>query len=97
MSPETKQQALAKLAAVMPKIGYPDKWRDYSSLAIRPDSYAAKRDAGRGVRGALSTVEAGTTGRSGGMGHDAADRERLLQPIDERNRLSRRYPAAPVL
>ena len=34
MSPATKQQALAKLAQFTPKIGYPDKWRDYSSLRI---------------------------------------------------------------
>ncbi len=39
MSPETKQQALAKLATVMPKIGYPDKWRDYSKLEVGTDSY----------------------------------------------------------
>ncbi len=40
MGPETRQQALVKLAAVTPKIGYPDKWRDYSALEIRADSYA---------------------------------------------------------
>jgi putative endopeptidase len=40
MSPETKKQALIKLAAITPKIGYPDKWRDYSALEIKPDSYA---------------------------------------------------------
>ena len=34
MSPETKQQALAKLAQFTPKLGYPDKWRDYSTLQI---------------------------------------------------------------
>jgi putative endopeptidase len=39
MGPETKKQALAKLATVMPKIGYPDKWRDYSTLEIGADSY----------------------------------------------------------
>jgi predicted metalloendopeptidase len=37
MSPETKQKALAKLATFRPKIGYPQKWRDYSSLEIRRD------------------------------------------------------------
>jgi predicted metalloendopeptidase len=37
MSPETRQKALAKLATFRPKIGYPAKWRDYSSLEIRPD------------------------------------------------------------
>jgi endothelin-converting enzyme/putative endopeptidase len=40
MSPETKQQALAKLAAIRNKIGYPDKWRDYSSVKIVPDDFA---------------------------------------------------------
>jgi putative endopeptidase len=39
MSEETKKQALAKLATVRPKIGYPDKWRDYSRLQIGTDSY----------------------------------------------------------
>lgn len=35
MSPETKQRAHEKLAAFTPKIGYPDRWRDYSNLEIR--------------------------------------------------------------
>ena len=35
MSPETKLQAKAKLAAVFDKIGYPDHWRDYSKLEIK--------------------------------------------------------------
>jgi putative endopeptidase len=34
MTPATKQQALIKLRAVTNKIGYPDKWRDYSSVRI---------------------------------------------------------------
>jgi putative endopeptidase len=34
MTPETKKQALDKLAKVQDKIGYPDKWRDYSKLTI---------------------------------------------------------------
>jgi putative endopeptidase len=40
MSPATKQQALAKLHAIRNKIGYPDQWRDYSSVQIvRKDFY----------------------------------------------------------
>lgn len=39
MGPETKQQALVKLDAFNRKIGYPDKWRDYSALKIVPNSY----------------------------------------------------------
>ena len=37
MSPETRTRALEKLAKFTPKIGYPDKWRDYSGLEIRRD------------------------------------------------------------
>jgi putative endopeptidase len=37
MGPETRGRALDKLAKFRPKIGYPDKWRDYSSLQIRRD------------------------------------------------------------
>jgi len=40
MSPETKQQALTKLAGIRNKIGYPDKWRDYSSVTILPTDFA---------------------------------------------------------
>ena len=40
MSPETKKAAEAKLNAVANKIGYPDRWRDYSALRIaRGDAY----------------------------------------------------------
>jgi putative endopeptidase len=37
MSPETRKRALDKLAKFTPKIGYPDKWRDYSTLQIHRD------------------------------------------------------------
>jgi|UniRef100_UPI00404931EC putative endopeptidase len=37
MSPSTKEKALEKLKKFTPKIGYPDKWRDYSSLEISAD------------------------------------------------------------
>jgi putative endopeptidase len=40
MSPETKQQALSKLAGIRNKIGYPDKWRDYSAVQITRDDFA---------------------------------------------------------
>ena len=41
MSPATKDQAFTKLRQVTNKIGYPDKWRDYSSVHIEPDAYFA--------------------------------------------------------
>ena len=41
MGDETKAKALEKLAAFRVKIGYPDKWKDYSTLDIKADSYYA--------------------------------------------------------
>ncbi len=37
MSDDTKKAAQVKLAAFTPKIGYPDKWQDYSTLSIKAD------------------------------------------------------------
>ena len=37
MSDATKQKAIEKLGMYTVKIGYPDKWRDYSKLVLRPD------------------------------------------------------------
>jgi putative endopeptidase len=39
MGPDTKKEALAKLDKMGVKVGYPDKWRDYSGLAISSKSY----------------------------------------------------------
>jgi endothelin-converting enzyme/putative endopeptidase len=39
MTPGTKVEALRKLHAIRNKIGYPDKWRDYSDLEVKPDDY----------------------------------------------------------
>jgi putative endopeptidase len=40
MSPQTKEQALSKLHTMRNKIGYPDQWRDYSSVNIARDDFA---------------------------------------------------------
>ncbi|MGC2695449.1 MAG: M13 family metallopeptidase [Candidatus Angelobacter sp.] len=39
MGPETKKKALEKLSTFNPKIGYPDRWKDYSSIKMVRDSY----------------------------------------------------------
>ncbi len=44
MSPATKVKALEKLDLFTTKIGYPDKWRDYSSFVITPDDLIANLD-----------------------------------------------------
>lgn len=46
MTPATKEKALAKLAAIGNKVGYPEKWRDYSSVEIdRSDLLGSLRSA----------------------------------------------------
>jgi endothelin-converting enzyme/putative endopeptidase len=39
MSPQTKARAQEKLRTMVNKIGYPDKWRDYSKVAVRRDDF----------------------------------------------------------
>jgi predicted metalloendopeptidase len=43
MSDATRKQAIVKLEAFLNKIGYPDKWRDYSALTVDRTSYQANR------------------------------------------------------
>ncbi|KFL36779.1 M13 family metallopeptidase [Arenimonas donghaensis] len=40
MSEETKTKAIEKWSSFTPKVGYPDKWRDWSGLEVSDDSYA---------------------------------------------------------
>jgi putative endopeptidase len=46
MGEDTKKKALEKLSTFNPKIGYPDKWKDYSGVPIRRDAYWANVVAG---------------------------------------------------
>ncbi len=47
MSDDTKEKAMAKIATFNPKIGYPDKWKDYSHVEIRRDVFFDDMIAGR--------------------------------------------------
>ena len=47
MSDDTKEKAMAKIATFNPKIGYPDKWKDYSHVDISRDAYFEDVIAGR--------------------------------------------------
>jgi putative endopeptidase len=46
MSDVTKKRALDKLRTVVNKIGYPDKWRDYSSLTVKRDDFFGNVERG---------------------------------------------------
>jgi len=58
MTPPTKQKALEKLSTFNVKIGYPDKWKDYSSIRISRDDYFGDAMAGSrfAVADDLSTI-----------------------------------------
>ena len=58
MSPQTKKRALEKLSTFNPKVGYPDKWKDYSHVAISRASYWDDVVAGRrfNVQDDLATI-----------------------------------------
>jgi predicted metalloendopeptidase len=59
MSPETRQKALAKLSLFTPKIGYPDKWKDYSSLVIAEDDLVGNIKRARSFNHYLQTDKLG--------------------------------------
>ena len=89
MSAETKAKAEAKLHMVADKIGYPDHWRDYSSLqVVRGDAIGQRMASGR-IRESAATGEDRQAGRPRRVGYDSANGERLLRSLDERHQLSR--------
>jgi putative endopeptidase len=47
MSDDTKEKAMAKIATFNPKIGYPDKWKDYSHVQVRRDAFFEDTISGR--------------------------------------------------
>ena len=93
MSDETKAKAHEKLDAFTVKIGYPDKWKDYSTLNIDPELtyYENLKNAGAWY------VKDGQTDRQDRVGDDSADCKRILQPHNQRDLLPCRHPAEAVL
>ncbi len=59
MSDTTKQQAYTKLSTIVNNIGYPDKWRDYSSVQVQRDDYSgnARRAAAFEVHRQLQKID----------------------------------------
>ncbi len=96
MSPATRKAALAKLDAFTVKIGYPDKWKDYSG-ARRAGPAAGQRDRGGALGLAGHAGRTGAARRQGQVADDAADGERLLPADRERNRVPGCLSAAALL
>ena len=97
MTPETKKQALEKLSRIDNKIGYPNKWRDYSCAeycARRRHGQFAARQPVRVQPPAQQDRQAGGPQR---VGHDSAHGECLLQPAGKQREFPGRNSAAAVL
>ncbi len=96
MTPATKQQALVKLRAVANKIGYPDKWRDYSSVKIvrgeavgndeRATEFEVRRDLGK-IGKPMDRSEWGMTPPTVNA---------YYSPLREQHQFSRRHFAAAI-
>ena len=97
MGPETKKQAQEKLAKFRPKVGYPDKWRDYSRVDIVRDDLVGNLTRAFIAENEFQLAQGRQADRSRGVGHDAADGQCVLQPGAQRDRVPGRDPAAAVL
>ena len=80
-----------------PKIGYPVKWRDYSSLEIDRGRPRRQRARHRRVRVQPRARQDRQADRPRRVVHDPADDQRVLQPGLQRDRVPRGDPAVPVL
>ena len=69
MSETTKKKAYEKLDAIANNIGYPDAWRDYSSVVIKPDDYAGNAQRARAfeVHRQYNKIEKPTDRKDWGM------------------------------
>ena len=97
MGDATRAEAYAKLEAFTPKIGYPDEWRDYSTLEVDPGDLVGNVRRATAFEVDRDLGKLGGPDRPGRVVHDPADRQRLLQPRHERDRLPGGDPPAAVL
>ena len=80
MSEPTREQALKKLNAITNKIGYPDKWRDYSAYHVTRKSYVANPLRRGRIRVPSRPQQSRQARGPHRMGHEPAHGQRLLQP-----------------
>ena len=96
MSDATKKKALDKWAAFNTKIGYPDKWRDWTGLAISRDNYYGNVAAANAFNYRWELDKIGKPVDKSD-GHDTADHQCLLRSAAQRDRVPGSHPAAAVL
>ena len=96
MTEDTKKAALRKLETMNVKIGYPDRWRDYSTLEIKVGDAFGNRQRESAFQRARPCPP-GQRRRPQRLGYGAANGQRLLQLELERDRVPGGHPAAAVL
>ena len=87
MGEETRAKALAKLEAFTPKIGYPARWRDYGTLEVTADDLLGNVSRANAFEQDRELGKIGKPIDRDEWFHDAADRQRVLQPRHERDRV----------
>ena len=97
MSQATRQKALEKLHKFTPHIGYPDKWRDYSAYNVARDDLLGDVQGAAVFDWNRLVSRLSTNPPTRASGADAADDQRLLRSVVQRDRVPRRDPAAAVL
>ena len=97
MGAETRARAEAKLDALGVKIGYPDRWREWSGLEIGRTSYAANRLNATRFELDRQLAKLDAVGRPRRVGDARPHRQRLLPPDAQRDRRPGRDPAAAAV
>jgi putative endopeptidase len=97
MDPSTRTRAVEKMKALRNKIGYPDRWRDYGKLKLSRKDHLGNVIAGRRFLFAHEADRISKVGRQGRVADAARDRQRLLQPLGQRDGVPGRHPAAALL
>ena len=77
MSDTTKKKAYEKLNAIVNNIGYPDEWRDYSSVRIKADDYAGNERRAAAFEVHRRLQQDRQAYRPQGLEDDSADGERV--------------------
>ena len=98
MTDATKKQALAKLHAIANKIGYPDKWRDYTRAArSRAATRSATRSAANAFECARQLAKIGKPVDKTEWQMTPPTVNAYYNPLAEQHQLPGRHPAAAVL
>ena len=97
MTPETRMAAEQKLDLMEMRVGYPDRWRDYSGLEIDRGPYVLNVLRAERIRGQAPARQDRQARRPQRVVHDAANGQCLLRSVDEQPECAGGNSAAALL